>query len=96
MNQEKFEECLKLAREAKENYLTAYSRWFEKNRAWEIIVVAYITEGRDAKDAWYLAGASTPGKDALALLRDAEIYKEKAKYGLEIAICELKAHIEYK
>jgi len=96
MNQEKFELALKRAHEAKDDYLTACRRWFERSLAWEMIVVAHMTDGMNAQDAWYRAGATAPGKDALVLLRDVEIQKQKAKYCLELAICELKGIIELK
>ena len=88
------EKCLKMAQDAKDQYIAAYGRWYEKRNAWEMIIVATMTDGRSAQDAWYVASTMTSGRDALALLRVAEIAKEKAKYCLELAICTLKASID--
>jgi len=95
MNQE-IEKCLKAAQEAKDAYITAYKRWYEKNQAYELIVVAMIADGSDAKTAWYKANGLTAGRDALELLRSSEIEKETARYNLEIALSILRATIDLK
>lgn len=90
------EKCLKAAQEAKDAYISAYKRWFEKNQAYELIVVAIIADGSDAKTAWYKASGLASGKDALELLRSSEIEKEAARYNLEIALSILKAAIDLR
>ncbi len=95
MNQE-IEKCLKTAQEAKDAYIAAYKRWFEKNRAWEMIVVAVIADGTKAQNAWVTAASLETGRDALDLLRAAEIDKEATKYSLELALSTLKATIYLK
>ena len=88
------EKCLKAAQDAKDQYIAAYGRWYEKSNAWEMIIVATMTDGRSAQDAWYVSSARSSGRDALAILRSAEIDREKAKYNLELALATLKIAID--
>jgi hypothetical protein len=90
MDQEKFDACLTTAHELHDEYVAAYGRWFEKNRAWEMLVVAMLTDNSSPQDAWWFAARTPTGADALALLRDAGIQVAKAKYGLEIALAVLR------
>lgn len=93
MDQEKFEKCLAKAHEMQDEYIAAYTRWFEKNRAWEKQVLAAMADSSSARDAWQVALASPEGQDALALLRDAELQKERTKYSMELVIVELRAMV---
>jgi hypothetical protein len=90
------EKCLKMAQDASDEYITAYTRWYERNLAWEMQVVATMTDGRTAQDAWYLASTRSCGREALALLRSSDIDKEKARYTLKLALCTLRATIDLK
>lgn len=75
------------------DYLDAYGLWRDRSRAYELQVVALMTDGIDCKEAWYRVLLASEGRDAMDMWRVSEIDKEKTKYLLEIAMCDLRGAI---
>lgn len=90
------EKCMEEAQKAKDVYIAAYRRWFDRNRAYEMMIITIIATGNSAQDAWYKAASTEAGRTALDLLRISEVDKELAKYSLKIAISRLNAVIDVR